>query len=99
MHIEVGDHALIDELGFGELARQLDALCLVSSRGMANSTSRASCASLRFSAPRPRSRAFRGRQMLRRASGSSTSEWTTPVLVGEVMVAVEPVVVQPFGPR
>lgn len=28
MHIEVGDHALFDELGFGEFAGQLDALFL-----------------------------------------------------------------------
>jgi hypothetical protein len=49
MHIEVGDHAAIDKLGLHEIAGQLDALALLISRGMANSTSRASCASLRFS--------------------------------------------------
>jgi hypothetical protein len=83
-----------------KVARQLDALRLVSSRGMANSTSRASCASLRFSAASTAFQSFsRSANAPGAPSGSITSEWTTPVLVGEVMVAVEPLIVQPFGRR
>jgi len=51
------------------------------SRGMANSTSRESWASIRFSAA---STSFHSRSRSRHASGASsggiTSEWTTPVL-------------------
>jgi hypothetical protein len=44
MDIEIGDHAAFgNELVFNELARELDCICsLLSSRGRANSTSRAS---------------------------------------------------------
>src|SRR3546814_19533850 len=51
MHIHVRDHAAFHELLFDKLAGELDARCWFSSRGIENSTSRANCASLRFSAP------------------------------------------------
>ena len=79
MHIEIGDHAPIDEFALNEVAGEFDALRFVISRGMANSTSRASCASLRTSKAstsfQSRSRSLHGSGAF---SGSITSEWTTP---------------------
>jgi hypothetical protein len=81
MHIEVRDHAAIDKLLFDEIAGERDALFLFISRGIENSTSRASCASLRFS---PASTSFhRVSRSFKRSgapSGSMISEWTTPAL-------------------
>ena len=79
MYIEIGDHAPIDEFGLNEVAGKLNPLRLCHSRGMANSTSRASWASLRTSNASTSfqscSRSFHASGAF---SGSITSEWTTP---------------------
>ena len=82
MHIEIGDHAPVHELA---PARSRGPVRCpepdVISRGMANSTSRASWASLRTSNA---STSFQSRSRSLHASGafsgSITSEWTTPRL-------------------
>jgi hypothetical protein len=79
MHIEIGDHAPVHEFAPSEVAGQFDACASLISRGRANSTSRASWASLRISNA---STSFQSRSRSLHASGafsgSITSEWTTP---------------------
>src|SRR3546814_10908495 len=79
MHSQIRDHAAFDKLGLCEVAGQLDALPCVISRGMANSTSRASCASLRFSVASTAFHSFsRSAKSFGASSGRRISEWTTP---------------------
>jgi hypothetical protein len=98
MDIEIGDHALFDELGFTKSRASSIPCCLFSSRGIANSTSRASCASLRFSAA---STAFQSFSRSANSGGAPFGQhhfgMNDAILVGEVMVAVEPLIVQPFA--
>ena len=65
MHIEIGDHAPIDEFAPNEVAGQFDALRLASSRAGWRIRPRGPAGHLSgFRTPRHRSRAVRGRSML-----------------------------------
>ncbi len=79
MHIEVGDHALIDEFGLHEIAGQFDALalCHLAGNGELHLAAKLSVLPLLEGfdiVPKP----FAVVPFLRRFSGSMTSEWTTP---------------------
>ena len=95
MHVEVGDHAATTNCLLHEVPRQLDRpRARDSSRGSANSISRASCASLRFSAPRPRSTASRDRQRVRRARPAAGSRNGRRRPCSRSRAPVQPLVVQ-----
>jgi len=75
MHIEVGDHAAGDKLARDKIPGQTDPLGLVQFSRMANSTSRASWASFRFSAASTAFHSFsRAWNSAGAFSGVSTSE-------------------------
>jgi hypothetical protein len=82
MDIEVGDHALFDELGLGKLARQLDALF---PGQLARNGEFDLAGKLRVLALLGASTAFqsfsRSANSSGAPSGSITSEWTTPSLL------------------
>jgi hypothetical protein len=86
MHIQIGDHALIDEFGLREVAGQLDALRL---RHLARNGELDLAGKLRVLAhlerldivPEP----FAVAKCSGAFSGSITSEWTTPRLLEKVL--------------
>ena len=98
MDIEIGDHAPVHEFGLHEVAGEFDALACVISRGMANSTSRASCASFLTSKA---STSFHSRSRSLHASGAFSGSMHLGMydaaLGGEIMAALEPLVAQPRG--
>jgi hypothetical protein len=98
MDIEVGDHALFDELGLGKLARQLDALFLgqLARNGEFDLAGKLRVLALLGGLDRI-PELFAVGKFLRRAFRQHHFGMDDPVLVGEVMVAVEPFVVQPLG--
>jgi hypothetical protein len=99
MDIEVGDHALFDELGLGKLPRQLDALFLgqLARNGEFDLAGKLRVLALLGGLDRV-PELFPVGEFLRRAFRQQHFGMDDPVLVGEVMVAVEPLVVQPLGP-
>ena len=98
MHIEVGDHALFDELGLGKFARQLDALFLgqLARNGEFDLAGKLRVLALLRGFDRV-PELFAVGKFLWCAFGQQHFGMDDPVLVGEVMVAVEPFVMQPLG--
>ena len=96
MHIEIGDHAPIDEFAPNEVAGEFDALRLLISRGMANSTSRASWASLRTSNAstsfHSRSRSLHASRRILRQHHLGMDD---AALGGKIVAAIKPLVAQP----
>ncbi len=98
MHVEIGDHAAIDELGFHELARQPDAFRLVQLAGQREldlaSQLRVLADLYRLDViPQP----LEIKQMLRRAIGQHDFGMDDAGLVRKVVGAIEPFIAQPGG--
>ena len=98
MHIEVGDHALIDELGLHEIAGEFDALRLghLARKGELDLAGK-----LRVLPPSKASTSFhsrsRSRHRFRRILRQHDLGMDDAALVGEVVAALKPVVAQPRG--
>ena len=98
MHIEIGDHAAIDELGLHELAREANALRLVQ---LARDRELDLAGELRVLAKLGRldriPELFAVGEILRRAVRQHHFAVDDARLVREIVMAIEPLVVQPRG--